>query len=102
MRRLIHAPHPAVWPSVLFAVLAALVVRIVPTPHAPLHYVIAGTVATSGALIAVFLRLVVPRPEPSHPEPPDRPDDDEPAHYENGRQCRRVSDPSVEEISYGE
>ena len=102
MRRLIHTPHPAVWPSVLFALLAALMVRMLPASHSPLHYVIAGTVGTAGALVAVFVRLVMPRPERSHPQPPDRPDDDESTDYEHGRQCRRVSDPPVEEVSYGE
>jgi hypothetical protein len=59
MRRLLVEPHPAILPALLFIGLAAILVRILPAPHSPLHYLIAGTLATTGALAAVFLRLVV-------------------------------------------
>jgi hypothetical protein len=43
----------------LFAFLAILLVRILPPPHSRLQYLVAGTLATTGALLTVFLRLVV-------------------------------------------
>lgn len=43
----------------LFALLAVLLVRILPAPHSRLQYLVAGTLATTGALLAIFLRLVV-------------------------------------------
>lgn len=45
--------------GVLFAFLAILLVLILPSPHSRLQYLVAGTVATTGALLAIFLRLIV-------------------------------------------
>jgi hypothetical protein len=48
-------------PVILFASLSAIIVRILPRPHSPLHYVVAGTMATTVALVAVFMLIIKPR-----------------------------------------
>jgi hypothetical protein len=46
---------------VALAALAALVLRVMPGPHRPLEYMIAGTAATGVALAAAFALLQVNR-----------------------------------------
>ena len=73
MRMLHRAPAPLI-PALLFVGLSALLVRILPAPHTPLHYVVAGTVATTGSLVAVFLRFFTPIVSaPSESLPPRSP-----------------------------
>ncbi len=59
MRMLMRRPQAAILPALLFAVMAILLVRVLPAPHSRLQYLIAGTLATTGAILAIFLRLIV-------------------------------------------
>jgi hypothetical protein len=59
MRTLMRSPGAAILPALLFALMAILLVRVLPAPHSRLQYLIAGTLATTGALLAIFLRLMV-------------------------------------------
>ena len=66
--------------AALFAVVAGLLLLVLPTPHKPLHYLVAGTCATAALLVAVFgiLRrggnLLVPgEPRPDHTAPENGP-----------------------------
>lgn len=58
MRRLVST-HAAIVAVFLFAFLAILLVLVLPQPHSRLQYLVAGTLATTGALLSIFLRLVV-------------------------------------------
>jgi len=49
-----HARLAAGAGALLFVSLAALLLHALPSPHQPLHYVVAGTAATTGSLIAAF------------------------------------------------
>jgi hypothetical protein len=46
---------------VLFAALAAFLVLSQPAPHSPLVYMVAGTLATAGCLIAAFALFATSR-----------------------------------------
>lgn len=40
--------------ALLFAAVTGLLLLVLPTPHKPLHYLVAGTCATGVLLVAVF------------------------------------------------
>jgi hypothetical protein len=48
---------PVLMPAAVFAGVSALLVFVLPGPRSPLHYMVAGTLATTGALLCIFLRL---------------------------------------------
>jgi len=68
-------PWAVLIPAVVFAGVATLLV-LAPGPRSPLHYMVAGTLATTGALVCVFLRLagakiIRRRSRKKEPPPPE-------------------------------
>jgi len=51
----------------LFGLLAAISLWLLPRPHQPLHYLIAGTLATAVSLAALFLLTCVVRSKARSP-----------------------------------
>jgi hypothetical protein len=50
-------PLAVLIPAAVFAAVAALLVTALPGPRSPLRYMVAGSLATTGALVCVFIRL---------------------------------------------
>ncbi|MGO9261657.1 MAG: hypothetical protein ACLQU1_35940 [Bryobacteraceae bacterium] len=50
--------------ALVFAAVAALLLLVLPSPHRPIHYVIAGTCATGALLAVAFAILWRGRPRP--------------------------------------
>ncbi len=57
--KLKHAVLPAVGGLLVFVALAAWLLWLMPPPHRPLEYMIAGTAATAAALGTVFAGVVI-------------------------------------------
>jgi peptidoglycan/LPS O-acetylase OafA/YrhL len=65
----------AVLPAAVFVGMAALLVFVLPGPRSPLHYMVAGTLATTGSLVCIFLRLAGAKLiRRSKPEPAPQPE----------------------------
>ena len=63
-------------PAGVFAGVAALLVGLLPGPRGPLHYMVAGSLATTGSLASIFIRLAgakIIRRKKSSPEPGEVP-----------------------------
>lgn len=57
MRLWSRLPLAVLIPVIVFAGVAALLAGLLPGPRSPLHYMVTGCLATTGALVCVFIRL---------------------------------------------